>query len=356
MPWLAPPDAPSWIGLDIGGANLKIADGRGRAVSTPFPLWQEPERLSGALCDLLSAFGTSGATNGALGMALTMTGELADCYATKAEGVRSIVEAALAATPTPTIRVATVDDRWLPPAEAIATPHTVAAANWRVAARLVALASGAEIALWIDTGSTTVDVIPLTKGRCGARGINDTERLMNGELIYTGVRRTPVCAVVDALPYRGQSCPVAAEWFATTADAWLLLGEIEADEEDTGTADGRPLTPPAARDRLARCVGADRETFDEADALAAARCIAATQEALVAAAIERQSPVPHRVYVSGEGEFLARRAQRRLGWRTPVERISDHVGDPAAACFPAHAAAVLAAAELGWAELRSVHG
>ena len=36
----------TWLGLDIGGANLKAADGRGWAQIVPFPLWRDPDRLA----------------------------------------------------------------------------------------------------------------------------------------------------------------------------------------------------------------------------------------------------------------------------------------------------------------------
>ncbi len=37
------------LALDIGGANLKAADGQGYAASRYFPLWQQPDELSQAL-------------------------------------------------------------------------------------------------------------------------------------------------------------------------------------------------------------------------------------------------------------------------------------------------------------------
>ena len=43
----------NWLGLDIGGANLKAADGRGWARSVPFPLWRQPQQLSEALRQLI---------------------------------------------------------------------------------------------------------------------------------------------------------------------------------------------------------------------------------------------------------------------------------------------------------------
>ena len=43
------------LALDIGGANLKAADGRGFALSRPFALWRHPERLTGELADVIDA-------------------------------------------------------------------------------------------------------------------------------------------------------------------------------------------------------------------------------------------------------------------------------------------------------------
>ena len=43
----------SWLGVDIGGANLKAADGRGWAQSVPFALWRDPQGLAEALAALV---------------------------------------------------------------------------------------------------------------------------------------------------------------------------------------------------------------------------------------------------------------------------------------------------------------
>jgi (4-(4-[2-(gamma-L-glutamylamino)ethyl]phenoxymethyl)furan-2-yl)methanamine synthase len=34
-----------WLALDIGGANVKAADGQGYAQSYLFPLWKTPNKL-----------------------------------------------------------------------------------------------------------------------------------------------------------------------------------------------------------------------------------------------------------------------------------------------------------------------
>ena len=81
----------NWLALDIGGAHLKAADGLGYAASRFFPLWRQPEHLPHALARLVAEAPAAEA------LAVTMTGELADCFTTKAEGVTEILEAVASA-------------------------------------------------------------------------------------------------------------------------------------------------------------------------------------------------------------------------------------------------------------------
>ena len=68
------------LAFDVGGANLKVADGLGFSVTVPFPLWRTPEQLTGALRQLVQQAPLADR------FVATMTGELADCYETKSQG------------------------------------------------------------------------------------------------------------------------------------------------------------------------------------------------------------------------------------------------------------------------------
>ena len=337
----------NWIGLDIGGANLKLADTQGIACSLPFALWRSPELLAEQISQLLASVSCP---QDAL-IALTMTGELADCYETKAEGVQQIIAATTSAIGQREIVVATVDDRWLSPSEATAVPHLVAAANWRLLARygawLLRTKFNVERGLLIDVGSTTIDLAPFDSGRVTTKGTNDTERLIQNELLYMGVRRTPICALLDTLLYRGQACPLMAEWFATTEDAWLLLEHL-TESDSCDTADGRPRQQRYAIARLARCLGADTDSYTKEDALAAAIQIADKQIDRLANAISKQLEPnkPDALLLCGEGEFLAEQALTRLGVELPQHRFSHIHGMQISQCGPAFAAAQLASQEL----------
>ncbi len=249
-------------------------------------------------------------------VALTMTAELCDCYPTKAVGVNMVLDAVLDAFLGREVHVWGTDSQFHDVKEIRSRPQVAAAANWLALADVVARLVPEGPGLLIDIGSTTTDLIPLKNGRAAARGRTDTDRLQSGELVYAGVRRTPICALATELPLRGVPTGLSAELFASTLDAYLILGEIASDPKDHSTADGRPATTYAARDRLARMVGADRDGFSSEDALAFAKAVDDCLLARLSAAAERAclSTVgrPQTAIVSGSGEFLARRLAERI--------------------------------------------
>jgi uncharacterized hydantoinase/oxoprolinase family protein len=135
--------------------------------------------------------------------------------------------------------------------------------------------------------------------------------------VYTGVRRTPVCALLgDGL---------AAEFFATTLDAYLLLGIIAENGSDYGTADGKPATRTAAHARLARMSCEDRESCPESRTRQLASAVHERQLEIIRRAVEcvvaRMARPPRVAIVSGAGEFLAAEVLRTDAW-SDVRQIS----------------------------------
>src|SRR5262245_25864544 len=126
------------LGWDVGGANIKIAriDGDRRSAPTvlehPFAMWREFDRLPAVLAELADRVGRAPA------MAVTMTAELADCFATKRIGVDFVVGAFQTAFPASALRVYGFDGRFRSGDEARQRPLDVAAANWMASATLVA--------------------------------------------------------------------------------------------------------------------------------------------------------------------------------------------------------------------------
>ena len=282
------------IGLDIGGANLKAAHSDKVAVAQPFPLWKQPEKLAAAIQTLVEQLPRTDF------VAATMTGELCDCFASKTEGVRHILKALKAALPDKTIYLWRNDGRLVAFDAAANNLLPLAAANWLALACFAGRFAPQGSAILIDMGSTTTDIIPLIDAHPQPIGRTDLERLRNNELVYVGVSRTPLCALLGT--------PYAAEWFATTQDVYLLLGPTGEDPDDRGTADGRPATRENAHARVARMLCADAGDLMATDTREIAVRADRVLKQSVKSALERVSArlpgKPQTVIISGSGEFL----------------------------------------------------
>lgn len=296
----------STLGLDIGGANIKAATAAEWAKSLSFPLWKTPDALLAALQSLIALHG------GVDALAVTMTGELADCFTTKAEGVTRILAAVQTAAGDRPVSVWSTAGRFVTVAEANQSPFRVAAANWHALATWVGQRFPRRSSVLIDIGSTTTDIIPIRDGAPCPIGRTDLARLQSGELVYTGVRRTALAAVANTVLFRGRMVPVSSELFATTLDVFLMLGDIPRDPTDTDTANNRPATLPAAMDRIVRMLCADRTEIADIEVINLAQYWANRQRAQITAStkrvMQRQTTPCEAVIVSGSGAFLARRA------------------------------------------------
>jgi probable H4MPT-linked C1 transfer pathway protein len=288
------------LGLDIGGANIKAFHTNGITCHVPFRLWEQPGELPAQLSSLQRDLPAAEV------VAVTMTGELCDCFESKRAGVNAILDAVERMSGNRLVRVWRNDGRFVTLEQARATALQVASANWLALATYACRFASDGSALLLDVGSTTTDIIPLHQGKPVPKGRTDPERIKTLELVYTGVRRTPLCAVLGA--------EVAAELFATTLDAYLVLGSIAEEPANRATADGRPATRAAAQARLARMLGADLETStpDQRKKLAERvllKQVYTVQSAMGIVAKKLPAP-PATVVLAGEGEFLARTATR----------------------------------------------
>jgi probable H4MPT-linked C1 transfer pathway protein len=323
------------LGLDVGGANLKAVHTDGTARSLPFALWKRSAELPAALAALVRDM------PGCDLFAVTMTGELCDCYESKRQGVAAILEAVEHAASGRPVRVWRTDGKFATPAEAKDSYLLTASANWHALGTWAGRHAPDGPALLVDIGSTTTDVIPLLHGKVVAKAKTDPERLRCSELVYVGARRTPL-----AMFMRGDG---AAELFATTLDLFLLLGWHDEDPADCNTADGRPATQAHAHARLARMLCADLETCTEQERKDWTHILllrVLTDLATAVVRVARTLPAaPQTVIVAGTGEKLARKVLEfqqvfPLGKGVSLSNILG-AGRSAAAC--AHAVAVLAA-------------
>ena len=205
---MSPPSINSWLAFDIGGANIKAADGRGWFHSEPFAMWQDWKRLPEVIVHIKSL-------HPATHYAVTMTGEIADCFSDRREGVKHIVGSCSLAAGENEVVFYSVDGTLLGADKAIHQPLQVAASNWHALARFAGSLAPSRRSWLIDIGSTTTDIVPLAYGQPIPQGMTDWDRLLCGEL-STGIERTPIPALVRSLPHRGITRPVASECFATS--------------------------------------------------------------------------------------------------------------------------------------------
>jgi probable H4MPT-linked C1 transfer pathway protein len=244
------------------------------------------------------------------------------------------------------IRIYQTDGRFVAPPVAATQPRLVASANWMALAHFVCRFVAGHDAILLDIGSTTSDLIPIEQGRPTPSGHTDLDRLLAGELLYTGVERSPVCALVDRVPYRGRKCSVAQELFATTGDVYRILGDLAETTHETNTADQRPATRAHSIRRLGRMIGAESDSFLDQDARALAEFVAGRQQRILSDAVlqirDRIRRSVSTVIVCGQGEFLARRLIAACIASAKVLSLSHLIGALPSQCAPAHAVAVLA--------------
>jgi probable H4MPT-linked C1 transfer pathway protein len=332
------------IGWDIGGAHVKAAWIEGNRVvdvrQQPCPLWLGAERLPPVLDELCSAFGAAH-----LHVA-TMTGELADIFPDRRAGVLAIKDALMAVLSP--LRLYAGRQGIVDPTTAAAHVDDIASANWHASAALAARQSDG---LFVDIGSTTTDIIPLFDGSVHARGYTDAERMACGELVYTGLTRSFVMALAQRAPFAGAWTSLAAEYFASAADVYRVLGMLDEAADQMDTADRRPKTAMASRARLARMIGHDAGDATEADWLGLAMWFAEMQLrqihdgallVLSGARLPQDAPV----IAAGVGASIVHRLADRLGRRcVPFGRLlgADATVSWLNACAPAVAVALLAA-------------
>lgn len=313
------------LGLDIGGANTKAASSDGLfAACIYLPLWKGAP-LEEALCSIARSQPQAEA------VAVVITGELADCYSSKREGLERLMDSVRRSFSVPAYFWGTGGFNWTDPLE-------LAAANWSASAAF--LGQEEDDCLFVDMGSTTTDIIPILSG-CAAADKTDFLRLAAGELVYMGLLRTRLDAILPAARMGGRTLPLAPELFSIMADARLALGQISPEGYSCDTADGAKKDRQAALRRLARSVCADLEEIGEGAAMAIAGQACQRQKDIMVQAIARQAEEHSldKVVAAGTGEALIAEASAFLGME--CVRISERYGAGISDVFPAYAVARL---------------
>jgi len=315
------------IGIDIGGANTKVASASGDARSFYLPLWKD--------CDLVQLLQFINDEFQPSNVGIVMTGELTDVFKSKSEGVLYIASCVHSVFASPyffTVRgqfAQTVSKR---------NNALYAASNW--AASSAFLAQGLSDCLFVDAGSTTCDIIPIKGGQAVA-SLTDFERLHANELIYTGVLRTNIATVLRSVTLGRRRYRLSSECYAITADAHRVLGNIEEAEYACDTPDSRQRDIDGCCRRIARVLLSDVETLGKRNIYQIARFVERAQvdELADALAVHADEQGIRQVVGAGLGEFIIERAASRQGLGCCL--LSHQYGKVISQVFPAYAASRL---------------
>lgn len=330
------------IGLDVGGAHLKVARvDYSRVVAVrqiACPLWQGLDQLDAALRE------AGPLISGAEIFAITMTAELTEIFESRESGVLKILER-LRECLSGELRIYMGLKGFAAPQSAAGDPLSVASANFLATAALVARLRPE--ALLIDMGSTTTDIIACDR----PLGLSDAERMQTGELVYTGFTRTPVASVATRAPLAGQWQGLARDGFASMADVRRILGTLADDVDQHVTADGRGKTQGESLARFARGFGRDAEmrhleTWQVSAAYIEERQLRSIHDGVLQV-LSRPGTKAKSVVTAGIGAAAAERIATRLA--LPAITFGELIGATndeciwATRCAPAAAVALLAA-------------
>jgi len=347
------------LGLDIGGANTKAVFvtvknckiQRSKVAVEYFPMWKTPEKLPDILLTLKNKLCASTLD----GVGVTMTAELSDAYQTKREGVNHILSCVKRVFPGIPIFVLNTDAQLQSVEDSTREPLFVASANWAATGWLMSQCM--QNAVVIDVGSTSTSIIPIINNKVAACGKTDLDKLVCGELIYTGSLRTNLAAIVQTVPLKSGVAGVSSEVFALSGDIHLLLGHISEKDYISETADGRGKTINEALARIARLLCADTEILSKQEIIEIATYIYEKQVAQIVnglssvyARVKSLSSGKVAVVVTGIGkDFLARKAAEHIGV-DDIEDLGAVLGDAAVFATPAFGVALMTGHKIEGAE------
>ena len=244
-----------------------------RVVSRPFEIWREKDRLPEVLSEIYSQLFSAEKPEA---LAVTMTAELSDVFATKRDGVTFVLESIRSVFPRSGDLCFESVGRFMPVCEALRIHWIMLRPiGWLPRS---GLRENFPNCLLMDVGSTTTDILPVLDGQRerrrahghGAPGLRENlcSRAFCAPISQRSCKR---CRLQGAAAGLLRSILPSA---GTCISSW---GNLRPQDYTCATPDGQPPSLDSARRRLARLVCADTEMLSAGEIDAMARYIYARQ-------------------------------------------------------------------------------
>ena len=234
------------IGWDIGGAHIKAAkiDFKKKTSNTKqlySPIWKNLNYLKKSIKLIKKKLGKTNYH------AITMTAELSDIFPDRKNGIKHVVNLSSKILGEKNIFFYSKKS-FLKKKLAIKKPFELNSMNWHATASFIS--NFFPNCILIDIGSTTTDIIPIKNKEIISNSVSDYQRLKSNELIYLGVLRTPIQAVV-------KKKNLINENFANLSDVYRVLNKIPSTVDLLPTLDNKTKNKHDSARRIARIFGKD---------------------------------------------------------------------------------------------------
>ena len=181
------------IGWDIGGAHTKVSKinfGKEKTITKQLycPVWINIKNLNKSILKIKKQLGRSDYH------AITMTAELSDIFKNRIKGTKKIINILCEVLSEKKTFFYSNAKPFLKKKEALKKTNNINSMNWHATASFIS--NFFPNCILVDIGSTTTDIIPIKNKEIISNSVSDYQRLKSNELIYLGVLRTPIQAVI----------------------------------------------------------------------------------------------------------------------------------------------------------------
>lgn len=240
-----------YLGIDIGGANLKaIGLNKNKRILFVYykkcPVWLGTKELEKEISFLNKKINVNNVICG-----ITMTAELCDNFNDRNEGVNKIKAICTKLN----CKCLYFNNKTKSLFDFDTNNISIASMNW--------LSTGSFIqrqvknALIVDFGSTTTDLVVIKNSKIKNKFFTDFDRINNDELIYTGFTRTPIFSISREVKWKNSIFQIIPEFFSNTADLYRVKLMLPDRVDLFETTDSRNKSIINSLKRVSRNLGID---------------------------------------------------------------------------------------------------